>query len=107
MTTVRSVKPPAEERRSFRRVSGIRSLTLLHRLIWVLDRWIPDNVSVSLCSVPPVGQARVSTSSVAGKGLTKSWRVVRDLLVELYLHPGSVQSNSQSGTFLARWLVLG
>lgn len=26
-----------------------------------LNRWIPDNVSVTLCSVPPVGQKQSAT----------------------------------------------
>lgn len=66
MTTVHSVESSAEERLSIRRVSYIGRLAVF---LWSggdvaqfsFARWIPDNVSVSLCSVPPVGQARVST----------------------------------------------
>ncbi|KAL0945419.1 hypothetical protein HGRIS_000911 [Hohenbuehelia grisea] len=30
----------------------------------IFTRWIPDNVSVSLCSVPPIGQTRAATALI-------------------------------------------
>jgi hypothetical protein len=34
---------------------------LEHTLMAPLNSWIPDNVSVTLCSVPPVGQKQSAT----------------------------------------------
>ena len=66
MTTVHSVESSAEERLSICRVSHMGHLAMFlcsggDVAQFLFARWIPDNVSVSLCSVPPVGQARVST----------------------------------------------
>lgn len=51
-TSTQELKPLCRVRES----SDLAKMSLIH------CRWIPDNVSVSLCSVPPVGQPQAAVA---------------------------------------------
>jgi hypothetical protein len=59
--TVHSTPATAKELESLCRVTMTTLVLLAHTLMAPLNRWIPDNVSVTLCSVPPVGQKQSAT----------------------------------------------
>ena len=70
-----------------------------------LWRWIPDNVSVSLIRVPPVGQTQVYRHAILS--LQKSTFVFFHLFFlvcyctrQLYCHPRTVQAYSCWGTWI-------
>lgn len=54
-----SCTTPTQE---FEPVCGVRESYNLPRTSLTDCRWIPDNVSVSLCSVPPVGQPQAAVA---------------------------------------------
>lgn len=63
-----------------------------------LRRWIPDNVSVTLCTVPPVGQTQVCPARSCATGdAIDNWLLVRYLFGELYGCAGAVQAHPDSG----------
>jgi hypothetical protein len=46
----------------FESLCGVRNSSGLAEVLLTHSRWIPDNVSVSLCSVPPVGQPQAAVA---------------------------------------------
>lgn len=71
------------------------SLIILNDLI----SWIPDNVSVSLCSVPPVGQKKVGNGFLNFRNLFIYCTLTFsgcDMPSKLYRYSGAFQAQSCS-----------
>lgn len=58
-------------------------------------RWIPDNVSVSLVTVPPVGQPQASDSLKLNRTSLTCVRTGSNCASQLYGRPGNLQANAR------------
>jgi len=98
------VEPQAKEFSLFRRVSYVHFAIALPAHLE--RRWIPDNVSVSLCSVPPVGQTQARAATSCLSDAAKCNFPGGNCISKLHLHPRAIQTKSQSSTTIfAVWKV--
>lgn len=77
-------------------VEWVTCILLLIIRAHVALRWIPDNVSVSLCSVPPVGLTQARMIIPYFQELIQA-SLGGNCFGKLYVHPRTIQAKSHSG----------